>query len=70
MQLLSTLVPEDFRAVMSTPLKRLYLCTTISCVGGASLSGSFMMLRMRRRLNAREDGTELAAPTGRLAASA
>jgi MFS family permease len=30
-------------------------------VGGASLSGSLMMLRLRRRLSAREDGTELAS---------
>jgi MFS family permease len=28
------------------------------CVGSASLCGSFLMLRLRRRLNAREDGTE------------
>jgi MFS family permease len=30
-------------------------------VGGASLSGSLMMLRLRRRLSAREDGTDLAS---------
>jgi MFS family permease len=33
MQLFDTLVPADFRAVLSKPLKRFYLCTTLSCVG-------------------------------------
>jgi MFS family permease len=39
MQLLKTLMPEDFRDVVSKPLKRFYLCTTLSCVGsGLTLS--------------------------------
>jgi MFS family permease len=39
MQLMSTLVPADFRAVMSKPLKRLYLCTTLGSMGqGLTLS--------------------------------
>jgi MFS family permease len=39
MQLFATLVPEDFREVVSKPLKRFYLCTTLSCVGtGLTLS--------------------------------
>ena len=39
MQLFDTLVPADFRAVLSKPLKRFYLCTTLSCVGyGLTLS--------------------------------
>jgi MFS family permease len=33
MKLSDTLVPADFRAVLSKPLKRFYLCTTLSCVG-------------------------------------
>ncbi|MGA2295086.1 MAG: MFS transporter [Acidimicrobiales bacterium] len=39
MRWLSTLVPEEFRAVLSKPLKRLYLCVALSCVGaGLTLS--------------------------------
>jgi len=39
MQLFSTLVPEDFRVVVTKPLRRFYLCTTLSCVGfGLTLS--------------------------------
>ena len=39
MQFINTLVPEDFRSVVSKPLKRFYLCTTLSCVGtGLTLS--------------------------------
>jgi MFS family permease len=38
-QLLDTLVPQDFRVVVTRPLKRFYLCTTLSCVGfGLTLS--------------------------------
>ncbi len=71
MQFINTLVPEDFRSVVSQPLKRFYLCTTLSCVGtGLTLSlfiggntqcGSLLMFRLRRRLSSREDGTELVA---------
>ena len=32
-------------------------------IGGASLCGAFLMLRLRRQLNAREDGTEPPAPS-------
>jgi MFS family permease len=32
-------------------------------IGGASLCGAFLMLRLRRQLNAREDGTEPLAPS-------
>jgi MFS family permease len=39
MQSFPTLVPEDFRSVLSKPLRRLYLCVTLSCVGaGLTLS--------------------------------
>jgi MFS family permease len=39
MQLLNTLVPEDFREVVTKPLKRFYLCTVLSCIGfGLTLS--------------------------------
>jgi MFS family permease len=39
MQLFSTLVPEEFRVAVTRPLKRFYLCTTLSCVGtGLTLS--------------------------------
>jgi MFS family permease len=39
MQLMTTLVPANFRAVLSKPLKRLYLCTMLGCVGaGLTLS--------------------------------
>ncbi|MGD0055179.1 MAG: MFS transporter [Acidimicrobiales bacterium] len=39
MQLFSTLVPPDFRAVVTRPLRRFYLCTVLSCVGfGLTLS--------------------------------
>jgi MFS family permease len=31
---MNTLVPEDFRAALSKPLKRFYLCTALGCVGG------------------------------------
>jgi MFS family permease len=38
-QLFSTLVPADFRVVVTKPLKRFYLCTTLGCVGtGLTLS--------------------------------
>jgi predicted MFS family arabinose efflux permease len=39
MPLFKTLVPQDFRGVVTKPLKRFYLCTTLSCVGsGLTLS--------------------------------
>jgi len=33
LQFIYTLAPEDFRSVVSQPLKRFYLRTTLSCVG-------------------------------------
>jgi hypothetical protein len=39
LQLFATLVPENFRGVVSEPLERFYLCTTLSYVGtGLTLS--------------------------------
>jgi MFS family permease len=39
MPLLNTLVPADFRSVVTGPLRRFYLCITLACVGsGLTLS--------------------------------
>jgi MFS family permease len=39
MPLMNSLVPEDFRAVVTGPLRRFYLCITLACVGnGLTLS--------------------------------
>jgi MFS family permease len=43
MKLFDTLVPADFRAVLSKPLKRFYLCTTLSCVGGGLTLSLFVV---------------------------
>ncbi len=84
MRFINTLVPEDFRCVVSKLLKRFYLRATLSRVGtGLTLSlfvvylhnvrhfsDSFdtlllalsaLMLGLRHRLSAREDGIELVA---------
>ena len=51
MALLNTLVPADFRAAVTKPLQRFYLCTTLSCIGnGLPLSLFVVYLHNVRHL--------------------
>jgi MFS family permease len=52
MALLNTLVPADFRAAVTKPLQRFYLCTTLSCIGnGLTLSLFVVYLHNVRHLS-------------------